>query len=493
MKIKIEWKKQARQLKFLQACGLAHPFIGGSPGMPVADVIGYGGAAGGGKTDALLVAAIVATLTYPGVNVGFFRREYPQLEGPGGAIMRSHELISKKWARWNGTQRRWTMPGGGIIQFCHCAQEDDVYNYQSQQFDVLLFDEVTQFTRFQVRYLITRNRATVDGIQPFTAWGSNPGNIGHAYIKAEFIDVGPPEQVHVVEVEPGQFERHIFIPSKLEDNQVLTERDPMYEKRLEAQPEHIRRMLRDGDWDVFAGQAFPEWTRRIHVIPPRLPKPHYLCYRSLDWGYSRPFSVGWWYIDEDGNAVRYRELYGCTGKPDEGVRKDPYAVGERIAELETREEQMVYGIADKSCWYTDDGGEPVIHLLNKALLKANLVPFNRQADKRKGSRLTGKMQLHYRLKNSLTGSQDEQSVWRSKNGIYVCETCKDFIRTIPQLIYDEKNVEDVDTSQEDHIYDETRYFLASKPVTPDAPKEDTREYPEEDFEDYDSEEEGFYD
>ena len=191
--------------------------------------------------------------------------------------------------------------------------------------------------------------------------------------------------------------------------------------------------------------------------------------------------------------MRYRELYGCTGKPDEGIRMDPYTVGVRIAELETREEQMVYGIADRSCWYSDDGGEPVIQLLNKALLKANLVPFNRQADKRKGSRLVGKMQLHYRFKNSLDGSLDGQGVWRSKNGIYICENCKDFIRTIPQLIGDEHNVEDVDTSQEDHIYDETRYFLASKPVTPDAPKEDTREYPEEDFEDYDSEEEGFYD
>ena len=114
-RIEVQWWPQPRQLTFLRV-GLSHPFDGGEPGRPVADVIGYGGSAGGGKSDSLLLAGIIAGLTWPGINVGYFRREYPQLEGPGGAIMRSQEIMSG-WAKWNGTQRRWTLPTGSILQF----------------------------------------------------------------------------------------------------------------------------------------------------------------------------------------------------------------------------------------------------------------------------------------------------------------------------------------------------------------------------------------
>jgi len=175
--ITIEWAEQSRQLTFLRACGLSHPWDGGGPTEPRARVIAYGGAAGGGKTDALLVAGIVAGLTFPGISVGFFRREYPMLEGPGGAILRSQELMSG-WSRWHGGQRRWTLPTGSILQFCHCSKETDVYIYQSQQFDVLLLDEATQFLRSQYRYLLTRNRATRAGRNPIHGVSVEPGQRG---------------------------------------------------------------------------------------------------------------------------------------------------------------------------------------------------------------------------------------------------------------------------------------------------------------------------
>ncbi len=131
--IKIDWGPQPRQLICLDACGLSHPWLGGPPRAPLARVIGYGGAAGGGKSDALLGIALVAGITYPGISIGYFRREYPQLEGPGGAIVRAHEIFTG-FAQYNGSMRRWTMPGGSILQFCHCKDEADVYSYQSQQF-----------------------------------------------------------------------------------------------------------------------------------------------------------------------------------------------------------------------------------------------------------------------------------------------------------------------------------------------------------------------
>lgn len=170
----IAWKKQPRQVTFLRACGLSHPFEAVKPKRADAKVIGYGGSAGGGKSDALLMAGIIACLTYKNCNVGFFRRKFVQLEGPGGAIMRSFELISHI-AKYNQQKKRWTFPNGSIIQFCHVEYEKDVTNYQSQQFDVILFDEATHFTRYQYRYMLSRNRATTNIPRPFVAMGTNPG------------------------------------------------------------------------------------------------------------------------------------------------------------------------------------------------------------------------------------------------------------------------------------------------------------------------------
>lgn len=457
MNVEINWWPQPRQLKFLDACGLAHPFTGGEAKPPNAEFLLYGGAAGGGKTDTLIIIGIIAPLTYPGCKVGYFRREFPQLEGPGGAIMRSHELISKNWAKWNGTQRRWTFPGGGIFQFCHCKNEIDVFNYQSQQFDILLFDEQTQFLRSIVRYLLTRNRATVNGVVPFAAGATNPGNVGHTWNKKEFVEIGEPEVPHNVEVEPGKIEKHIFIPSKLSDNQILMKRDPAYKSRLENQPDDVRRMLLEGDWDVFAGQVFSEWRNdpdhyldRIgtHVIGPfKIPK-EWRRFRSFDFGYAKPFSVGWWAMDFDGRLYRYRELYGCTGEPNVGIKWYPKQIAARIREIERELEEgnNIVGYADNAIWDGSEG-ESVAEQMEKEGV------YWEKVDK---ARIAGKMQVHYRL------AFDEEK----KPMLYVFKTCKDFIRTMPALIYDRHKPEDVDTNQEDHIYDETRFICYMNPIAP---------------------------
>src|SRR5690606_15470612 len=114
----INWYPQPRQLKFLRACGLSHPFDGGEARKPVADMIGFGGAAGGGKSDANLGAAIIFALSFPRSVIGIFRRTYPQLAGPGGIIWRSHELLTGI-ANWKASERKWVFPNGSIIQFSH--------------------------------------------------------------------------------------------------------------------------------------------------------------------------------------------------------------------------------------------------------------------------------------------------------------------------------------------------------------------------------------
>ena len=457
-KKQIKWWPQPRQLAFLDACGLAHPFTGKKPSKPKARVIGYGGSAGGGKSDSLLAADIIAALTFPGINIGFFRREYPQLEGPGGAIMRSHELLTGI-ATWNGGQRRWTFPNKSVLQFCHCKNEDDVFNYQSQQFDIESFDEGTQFTRFQVRYLMTRNRATKPNVTPFVMIGTNPGNIGHAWFKGEFIDPGTPEVPHEVEVEPGQYERHIFIPAKLEDNQILEQRDPGYRKTLEAQPEQVRKQLLEGDWDVFSGQYYPEWRRDIHVIRPiEIPK-WWHRYRSLDYGLDT-CSCHWWAIDNSGLAYCYRELY----QPDLKLS----SAAQIIADMTPRDEHISYTVASPDLWNRrQDTGKSGVEVMSEYGLKGLIRADNRRVE---GWR---------ELREWLAIFDDEQGVPASR--IRFFDTCKDAIRVIPGLIHCNRNPEDVSDKVEDHAAEDTRYFVMSRParsLTPDTLKERKRRHHE---------------
>lgn len=450
----IRWKQQARQMTFLRACGLSHPWDGGAIKPPVANIIGYGGAAGGGKSDALLVASIVACWSVKGCKVGYFRRKFVQLDGTGGAIMRSHELLTGI-AKWNGSQRRWTFPNGSIIKFAHLENEDTVFDYNSQQFDVIAFDEATQFTRSQYRYMTSRNRATVTGITPFMMMATNPGNIGHAWFKAEFVEAGDSEVVHQVEVEEGQFEDHIFIPAKLSDNQVLEDRDPGYRQRLENQPEVTRRQLLDGDWDVAEGVAFFEWRKNIHTCAPFKIPDEWIKFRSADWGHAKPYSVGWYAIDFDGRMYKYRELYGWGGKPDAGTREDPEDVANRIIKLEDIE-KIRFAVADDAIFGgRQDNSKSIAEQVNEVLWAAKHTSFQ-PVGKGPGSRKSGKLEVHHRLKIQ----EDGQPM------LVIFNTCTHTIRTIPNLIVDSHDPEDVDTDMEDHAYDETRYACMARPMAP---------------------------
>jgi hypothetical protein len=318
-KIDFKWKQQPRQMKFLRACGLAYALEGGKPKPAEAKVIGFGGAAGGGKSDALVMMSIIACCTYSGIAVGYFRRKFTQLEGSGGAIWRSTQLLAplvdKGLVKWNGSLYRWTFFNGSVIQFAHLQHEHDVQNYQSQQFDIIALDEGTHFTRFQYRYMLTRNRSnTAEMPRPFMAIATNPGGVGATWFKGEFVKAGEPETVMDVEVEPGLYEQHLFIPSRLSDNLALEERDPEYRRNLMNQPEHIRRQLLDGDWDAVEGVAFPEWRANVHIVQPFEIPDEWIKFRSMDWGYAKPYAIHWFAVDWDGRLYCYRELNGWGGE-----------------------------------------------------------------------------------------------------------------------------------------------------------------------------------
>jgi phage terminase large subunit len=346
------------------------------------------------------------------------------------------------WADWNGTQRRWTMPTGSILQFCHCKNEEDVFNYQSLQFDIILPDEATQLTRFIYRYLISRNRATKSGITPFMAMATNPGGPGHQFFKAEFVDCGPPEQVHSVEVEEGVFEDHIFIPAFLADNEILEKRDPMYRKKLESQPEIYRKQLLEGDWDSFAGQYYPEFNRKIHTRPPfEIPK-WWKRFRSLDYGLDMT-ACYWWATSTDGKCYITRELH----QP--GLRLS--AAAQKIVAMTPKNEKIAYTVASPDLWNrrqeTGTSGRELMAREGLFLTRA------------KHDRIAG----WRTLREYLAPYEDEFGVLTARLQIF--DHCTNLIRCLPQLLHDEHNPEDAAENPHNitHGPESIRYGIMSRP------------------------------
>jgi len=262
----------------------------------------------------------------------------------------------------------------------------------------------------------------------------------------------------------------IFIPSTVFDNEELLSRDPHYLANLAMLPEAEQAALLYGSWDSFRGQVFREWRDDpthyrdrlwTHVVEPFLPPAHWKCWRGFDWGYAKPFSVGWYAADERGKLYRIREFYGCASAPNTGVMMDAGQIAARIREIEREDPLLagrdILGTADPSI-FDESRGASIAALMARH-------PYYVLWHKADNTRLAGKAQYHYRLAFDRDGDPMFQ----------VFSTCRHFIRTIPALVYDEKQVEDVNTSQEDHIYDECRYVLMEEPISPR--RDERREIP----------------
>lgn len=430
----------------------------------------YGGAAGGGKSDALLAEALrqVHIKNYRGL---ILRKTYQQLEA---LVARSREMYPRAFpkAKFNGSGFFWRFPSGATIFFGSMYHEADKHKYQGKPYDFIGFDELTHFTYDQYMYLMSRNRPTGPGTRVYMRATANPGGVGHAWVKSRFIDAAPPMTpiiseypIRTPENETIYVKRErIFIPSTVFDNPALLANDPNYIGTLAMLPEAERNALLYGDWASFEGQVFREWRDdpdhyidrlHTHVIEPFQPPRHWLCWRGFDFGYTRPFSVGWYVADPDGKIYRIRELYGCTTEPNRGVQMDPQQIAAAIREVETTDPLLagreIIGIADPSIFDVSRGTS----IADMMSAHPNYITWA-PAD---NTRLAGLQQCHYRLRFRADGDPMFQ----------VFNTCTGFIRTIPGLVYDEHKVEDVDTSMEDHIYDEWRYVMMENPISPALP------------------------
>lgn len=427
----------------------------------------YGGAAGGGKSDALLCEALrqIHISNYRGI---IFRKTYPQLEG---LISRSIELYQRacQKAKYNHSEKTWYFPSGAKIFFGHLNLDKDKYKYQGKAYDFIAFDELTHFTYEQYMYMLSRNRPTGPGTICYIRATANPGGVGHGWVKDRFITPAPPltrikSEIEVEGIDGSKItlkKTRIFVPATVFDNQELLKNDPNYLATLGSLPEAEKQALLYGSWDSFTGQVFTEWRndskhykdrKWTHVIEPfRIPS-FWKIYRGFDFGYAKPFSVAWYAVDTDGKIYRIREYYGCTGEPNVGIKMNPVEIARNIKKIESEDPVLkgktIYGIADPSI-FDESRGESVAEMMSKS---PNFVYW----DKGDNTRIAGKMQYHYRL------AFDEEGECMFQ----VFNTCKHFIRTFPSLVYDETNVEDIDTEQEDHIYDECRYVLMENPITP---------------------------
>ena len=431
------------------------------------DEVLYGGAAGGGKSDALVIEAL-RQVDVPHYRALILRKTYPQLSELIDKTMRYYRPVFPR-AKYNSSSHTWTFPSGAKITFGSMFRAQDKYNYQGRAFDFIGVDELTHFTWEEYSYVMSRNRPTGPGTRVYMCATANPGGIGHGWVKARFITPAPPgtRMVQLVDVKTpdGSVVKmrrtRIFIPSTVFDNKKLLENDPGYLGNLASLPEAEKQALLYGDWDSFSGQVFTEWRndpahyedqRWTHVIKPFRIPAHWKIWRGYDFGYAKPFSVGWYAADEEGRLYRIKELYGCTGTPNEGTKVNPVEQARMIREAEENDPNLkgrhINGVADPAI-FDESRGESIAQMQEKHPNYLFWTPGDH-------TRLAGKMQFHYRLAFDGEGRPMFQ----------VFDTCKHFIRTIPNLVYDESNVEDIDTTQEDHIYDECRYVMMENPISP---------------------------
>lgn len=396
----------------------------------------FGGAAGGGKSYGQLVDAFLFALRYPSSKQLIFRRTFAELEK--SLIRVANDIYPRSVYKYNSGKHTGTFRNGSIIDFGYCDKESDVYQYQSAEYDIIRFDELTHFTKEMYVYMLSRVRGT-NGYPKQLKSSTNPGGIGHTWVKERFIDIGEPNAEH---------DDKIFIPSRVQDNLFLMKNDPGYVKRLEKLSEKDKRALLYGDWDIFDGQYFTEWKRDIHVISPfEIPK-HWRRYFVMDYGLD--MLAGYWIaLDTYGRAYVYKEIYESGLIISEAAR--------RIREM--TDEEIYANIAPPDLWNRrQDTGKSAAEIFAE-----KGVPIVRANNDR--------VQGWYNLKEWLKPCTDEQG--QTIAPLRIFSNCLNLIRTLPSVAVDAKNPNDVAREPHEltHAPDAIRYFVAGRPIPAAMPIE----------------------
>lgn len=426
------------------------------------DEVLYGGQAGPGKSDGLLMFALHRRLTCPGSVGLMLRRTFSELEK---SLIRKSRQYYSAIANYVEYKKQWIFPNGSIQEFGYCESESDVYQYQSAEYDDIAFDELTHFTNFQYLYLLSRGRTRGDWKFLVRA-ASNPGNVGHEWVKDRFVDYCRDKTVsyHIEDLNITMT-RH-FLPATLDDNTLMSDiKKRKYKAWLRSLPDAQQRQLEHGDWEYVPGAAFTELNKKTHGIdiasPPdylhkffdfetMTPLPDVKIYMGMDWGYAKPFAVQFFFTDDVGRIYLFHEMYGCTSA-DVGIKMPAREVAMAIQELGYK---SILSVADASIWdrpgNQNERSEKLPSIADT--FAEEHIFFDREVSiMAKRSRIQGKHQLHERLRIKEDGLPS----------LFVFNTCVHWWRTVPAL---QADFEDVDTQQEDHSYDCTRYVLSARPI-----------------------------
>ena len=407
----------------------------------------FGGAAGPGKTKALLWEAIKRTERNPGCDTLLLRRTFPELEESLIAQFR-RDVPRRMYRSYNEAKHIVTWKNGSTTRFGYCRNENDVYQYQGAEFLFIGIDELTHFTLKQWQFLTSRNRCAIPGSVPCMAGATNPGNIGHAWVKALWVDKVAPSGYERPELyDPADYE---FIRARLDDNPIYAN-DENYRKTLGALPENLRKAFLEGDWSVFAGQYFDLFemgrhTARAEQLGLQSWWPKWI---SIDWGFHHPSAVYWhtaapgdpWAATSDsrqgqGNGrtpriVTYREFVQNGLSP----RMLAQAIVERTGREAIRE---VVLSPDAFAHRTSEAS--IAEQLGDVLAQ-NGFPRPALADDDR----VGGWQLMYQLL--------ERDAW------VITENCAKLVECLPQMVRDHRRVEDIRKVEGDDPADAARYGI----------------------------------
>jgi hypothetical protein len=439
--IVIPYKPQPRQRKYHQATDI--------------DELLYGGAAGGGKSEATIWDALKYAITHPSSRQIIFRRTFPDLQR--SIVMRTLQAYPQRLGKYNQSKHEWTFINGSIIELAYWDNDSNYANYQGAEYDVIRWEELTQFEERWYVYMLSRLR----GSRPYprsVKSTTNPGGVGHTWVKKRFLDIGAPEQVHDVHETDDNgnplhdregkpvISRRIFIPANIYDNEALLSNDPGYLTRLQMLPDNERKQLLDGDWDTFAGQYFSEFSRALHVVEPFEIPTEWRRYRAMDEGYNDPFVCLWFAIDFDGNCYLYREFVKSKLLSHEQA--------ETVLRMTPKAEKIDYTVADTSFWNKGkaDGKAPFEVFFEHG------IPMTQATKERVNGWKRVREWLHpIDEVDPVSGNTTKGSKFK------IFSNCRHAIESLPAMVFDDIHIEDIASHSLDHVPDAIRYFVMSRP------------------------------
>jgi hypothetical protein len=395
----------------------------------------FGGAAGGGKSFVQVIDALLYALKYPKSKQIIFRNSYVELERSILRVML--EIYPRDFYKYNSTDHTFKFRNGSIIDCGYLENQSDVYKYQSAEYDVIRFDELTHFSEFIYTYMLSRLRGA-NNFPKYMKSSTNPTGAGRVWVKERFVDIGEPNKTHDIVIRTKAdgtpvISRRIFIPSKVQDNVFLMEKDPDYLSRLELLPESEKRGLLYGEWDYFEGQYFEEFKRDVHVCEPFPIPKEWRKYRALDYGLDMLACV-WVAVDSSRNCYVYKEVHESN--------LPISTAAEKVNAFTLEDEDIYLTLAPPDLWgRSQETGRCRADLFYEAGLTLT---------KSRNDREAGWLAIKELLKQDLNGEPR----------LHIFSNCTNLIKNLPALMRDTKKPSDAATEPHEitHICDALRYF-----------------------------------